>query len=102
MTLITIIRLAALVGEDEDSPEEEKGGPLVPAEPVKMEGVEVDLSAAVKAEVAERAKEMRAAEMRARVSLEERTETFKAMLLEREVCSKGNLLVCEIVHPKIL
>lgn len=80
-----ILRLAALAGEDEDSAEEEKGGPLVPPEPVKMEGIEVDLSGAVKAEVAERAKEMKAAEMRARVSLEERTEIFKEMLLEREV-----------------
>uniref|UniRef100_A0A1X7VJW6 Transcription elongation regulator 1 n=3 Tax=Amphimedon queenslandica TaxID=400682 RepID=A0A1X7VJW6_AMPQE len=79
------MKLAALVGEDEDSAEEEKGGHLFPPDPVKMEGIEVDLSAAVKAEVAERAKEMKAAEMRARVSLEERTEIFKAMLLEREV-----------------
>lgn len=74
-----------MVGEDEDATEEEKGCTPGSVEVTRVEGIEVDLSSAVKAEVAERTREMKAAEMRGRIPLEERTETFKQMLLEREV-----------------
>lgn len=78
---VLALRLAALEGEEEDAMEMMK--PVVME--TKMEGIEVDLSAAVKAEVAERNKELKATELRATIPLEDRQEMFKAMLLEREV-----------------
>lgn len=83
-------RLAAFGGEDEESADEESK-PVV--RETKMEGIEVDLSAAVKAEIAERNKEMRAAELRATLPLDERQEMFKAMLLERGVRSNSTTFI---------